>query len=159
MLSLWGVNENPLSQTPTKLARRAMAEHGAKHPPRCAVRVLQASCLSSCRSTCRNTRDKYSHIHLVMSMSAAVLSSLRNVSRVFRKYTSIVGPSICREPSVQRALATSGVCWSIGHGPHAVFTRFRLTNQLTPGAFLGLRGMQQRSYQSYNSFVRSYQYG
>ena len=48
MLSLCrGVNENPLSQTLTKLARRAMAEHGAQHPPRCAVHVLQASCPSS----------------------------------------------------------------------------------------------------------------
>jgi len=94
-----------------------------------------------------------------MSMAAVLRSSLRSISRCLRAPSSELVAVSCNEAAVQKALGAEGVYWSIGNGPHAAFSAFRQMGQHAPRTFAGYSRISMRSYQSYNSFVRSYQYG
>ncbi|CAL5220754.1 g2817 [Coccomyxa viridis] len=76
-----------------------------------------------------------------------------------RNYSHSNAPVSCGESAVHKALGAEGAYWNIGIGPHAAYTAFRQTGQHTPRAFTGPGKLSVRGYQSYNSFVKSYQYG
>ena len=94
-----------------------------------------------------------------MSVTALVNSSLRYVSRCLRTYSQSTLFASRGEAALQKALGAEGAYWSIGTGPHATYTAFRQMGQHTPRALTGPGRYPIRAYQSYNSFVRSYQYG
>ncbi|CAK0783329.1 hypothetical protein CVIRNUC_006528 [Coccomyxa viridis] len=91
-------------------------------------------------------------------MSGFLRASLRNVSRCFRSYASSAQASACSAGAGQRAFAIEGTYWSVEHGPHAAYTAFRQTRQQSLRNVPGHISLATRSYQTYNSFIRSYQY-